>query len=90
MKKFGMKYLLTQPQILMMRAAQMKVKNILHNTLLQNHLQAKNRAKMRVNNRSTIKINMHVVVDMDMVAVKGLHKKTELPDMLEIWWTSND
>ena len=28
-----------------------------------------------------MKINMHVVVDVDMVAVKGLHKKTELPDM---------
>ena len=64
LKKFVMKYLLTRPQVLMMRAAQMKVKNILHNTLLQNHLEATNQAKMRINNRSTTKINTHVVVDV--------------------------
>ena len=85
-----MKYLLTWAQISMMRVAEMKVKNILHNTLLQNHLKAKNRVKMRINNRLTMKINTHVViepvvdvdVDVVVVAVEGLHKKTELPDVV--------
>ena len=74
-----MKYMLTRALILIVRAVQMKWKNIMTSIFFLSHLKAKKRVKMTIN-RSTMKTNKQMLEDV--VMVEELLEETELPDMV--------
>ena len=64
---------------MIVRAVQMKWKNIITSIFFLSHLKAKKRVKMTIN-RSTMKTNKQMLEDV--VMVEELLEETELPDMV--------